>query len=166
MYDNGDYVSADPYKAFEYYRMAAEQGNDVGKFNLGICYLTGLGTEPNIEQGKYWLGQIQEDSSINETAKNILSYCFNKRQPFSHTSVFSKYFILSEDERNQFTQYLDNKNYTDEIAFYKKLMKEEDDLLIIVSHFRTIIWVIYTKMASVFHKITRKPLNIITKLQS
>ena len=65
MYDNGDYVSADPYKAFEYYRMAAEQGNDVGKFNLGICYLTGLGTEPNIEQGKYWLGQIQEkDSSI------------------------------------------------------------------------------------------------------
>lgn len=128
MYDNGDHVSADPYKAFEYYHMAAEQGNDVGKFNLGICYLNGLGTEPNIEQGKYWLGQIQEDSSINETAKNILSYCFNKRQPFSHTSVFSKYFILSEDERNQFTQYLDNKNYTDEIAFYKKLMKEEDDL--------------------------------------
>lgn len=55
MYDNGDYVSADPYKAFEYYLMAAEQGNDVGKFNLGICYLTGLGTEPNIEQGNIGL---------------------------------------------------------------------------------------------------------------
>lgn len=130
MYDNGDHVSADPCKAFEYYHMAAEQGNDVGKFNLGICYLTGLGTEPNIEQGKYWLGQIQEkDSSINETAKNILSYCFNKRQTFYYMRWgVAKCFILSEDERNEFAQYLDNKNYTDEIAFYKKLMKEKDTI--------------------------------------
>lgn len=129
MYDNGDHVSADPYKAFEYYHMAAEHGNDVGKFNLGICYLTGLGIEPNIEQGKYWLGQIQEkDSSINKTAEDILSYCFSKRQPFFSMSIFSRYFILSEDERDELTQYLDNKNYIDEIAFYKKLMKEKDDL--------------------------------------
>ena len=108
MYDNGDYVSADPCKAFEYYHMAAEQGNDVGKFNLGICYLTGLGTEPNIEQGKYWLGQIQEDSSINETAKNILSYCFNERQACSY--VFS---LLDTSK---------DKNYIGEINSYKKII--------------------------------------------
>lgn len=104
MYDNGDYVSADPYKAFEYYRMAAEQGNDVGKFNLGICYLTGLGTEPNIEQGKYWLGQIQKDSSINETAKNILSYCFN--------------------EINRLTQFQKDNNYIGLINFCKKIIQD------------------------------------------
>ena len=129
MYDNGDYVSADPCKAFEYYHMAAEQGNDVGKFNLGICYLTGLGTEPNIEQGKYWLGQIQEDSSINETAKNILSYCFNERQAFS--SVFSSIYIqignmlsttleLSKNESDELTRYQKDKNYIREINSYKK----------------------------------------------
>ena len=105
MYDNGDYVSADPYKAFEYYRMAAEQGNDVGKFNLGICYLTGLGTEPNIEQGKYWLGQIQEkDSSINETAKNILSYCFN--------------------ETNRLTRFQKDNNYIGLINFCKEVIQD------------------------------------------
>lgn len=118
MYDNGDHVSADPYKAFEYYHMAAEQGNDVGKFNLGICYLTGLGTEPNIEQGKYWLGQIQEDSSINETAKNILRYCFNGRQVETFSGI--RCSILSEDERNELTRYQKDKNYIDEIRFYKK----------------------------------------------
>ena len=123
MYDNGDHVSADPYKAFEYYHMAAEQGNDIGKFNLGICYLNGLGTEPNIEQGKYWLGQIQEDSSINETAKNILRYCFNKRQasfewPWGIFSI--RYRVLSEDERSELTRYREDKNYIDEINFYKK----------------------------------------------
>ena len=133
MYDNGDHVSADPYKAFEYYRMAAEQGNDVGKFNLGICYLTGLGTEPNIEQGKYWLGQIQEDSSINETAKNILSYCFNGRQTFS--SVSSDKYIrmynrlsatleLSENESEELTRYQKDKNYIEEINFYKKIIQD------------------------------------------
>lgn len=133
MYDNGDYVSADPYKAFEYYRMAAEQGNDVGKFNLGICYLTGLGTEPNIEQGKYWLGQIQEkDSSINETAKNILSYCFNERQAFS--SVFSSIYIQignmlsttlepSKNESDELTRYQKDKNYIGEINSYKKIIQ-------------------------------------------
>lgn len=105
MYDNGDYVSADPYKAFEYYRMAAEQGNDVGKFNLGICYLTGLGTEPNIEQGKYWLGQIQEkDSSINETAENILSYCFN--------------------ETNRLTRFQKDNNYIGLINFCKEVIQD------------------------------------------
>lgn len=129
MYDNGDHVSADPYKAFEYYHMAAEQGNDVGKFNLGICYLNGLGTESNIEQGKYWLGQIQEDSSINETAKNILSYCFNERQAFS--SVFSSIYIQignmlsatlepSKNESDELTRYQKDKNYIGEINSYKK----------------------------------------------
>lgn len=133
MYDNGDHVSADPYKAFEYYRMAAEQGNDVGKFNLGICYLTGLGTEPNIEQGKYWLGQIQEDSSINETAKNILSYCFNERQTFSSVSSdkyirmynrFSAILELSENESDELTRYQKDKNYIGEIDFYKKTIRD------------------------------------------
>ena len=134
MYDNGDYVSADPYKAFEYYRMAAEQGNDVGKFNLGICYLTGLGTEPNIEQGKYWLGQIQEkDSSINETAKNILSYGFNERQAFSSVSSgkyirmynrLSGILELSENESDELTRYQKDKNYTGEINFYKKTIRD------------------------------------------
>lgn len=127
MYDNGDHVSADPYKAFEYYHMAAEQGNDIGKFNLGICYLNGLGTEPNIEQGKYWLGQIQEDSSINETAKNILRYCFNKRQasfewPWGIFSI--RYRVLSEDERSELTRYREDKNYIDEINFYKKIIQD------------------------------------------
>lgn len=105
MYDNGDHVSADPCKAFEYYHMAAEQGNDVGKFNLGICYLTGLGTEPNIEQGKYWLGQIQEkDSSINETAENILSYCFN--------------------ETNRLTRFQKDNNYIGLINFCKEVIQD------------------------------------------
>lgn len=133
MYGSGDYVSADPYKAFEYYEMAAKLGNDIGKFNLGICYLTGLGTEPNIEQGKYWLGQIQEDSSINETAKNILSYCFNERQTFSSVSSdkyirmynrFSAILELSENESDELTRYQKDKNYIGEIDFYKKTIRD------------------------------------------
>lgn len=124
MYDNGDYVSADPYKAFEYYHMAAEQGNDVGKFNLGICYLTGLGTEPNIEQGKYWLGQIQKDSSINERAENILSHCFNQRHDF--TTPFLGIY-LPESKRNDLDRCWKEENYIEEIALYKKYMQGNSD---------------------------------------
>lgn len=124
MYDNGDYVSADPCKAFEYYHMAAEQGNDIGKFNLGICYLTGLGTEPNIEQGKYWLGQIQKDSSINERAENILSHCFNQRHDF--TTPFLGIY-LPESKRNDLDRCWKEENYIEEIALYKKYMQGNSD---------------------------------------
>lgn len=124
MYDNGDYVSADSCKAFEYYHMAAEQGNDIGKFNLGICYLTGLGTEPNIEQGKYWLGQIQKDSSINERAENILSHCFNQRHDF--TTPFLGIY-LPESKRNDLDRCWKEENYIEEIALYKKYMQGNSD---------------------------------------
>lgn len=124
MYDNGDYVSADPCKAFEYYHMAAEQGNDVGKFNLGICYLTGLGTEPNIEQGKYWLGQIQKDSAINKRAENILSHCFNQRHDF--TTPFLGIY-LPESKRNDLDRCWKEENYIEEIALYKKYMQGNSD---------------------------------------
>lgn len=124
MYDNGDYVSADPYKAFEYYLMAAKLGNDIGKFNLGICYLTGLGTEPNIEQGKYWLGQIQKDSSINERAENILSHCFNQRHDF--TTPFLGIY-LPESKRNDLDRCWKEENYIEEIALYKKYMQGNSD---------------------------------------
>ena len=117
MYDNGDYVSADPCKAFEYYHMAAEQGNDIGKFNLGICYLTGLGTEPNIEQGKYWLSQV-ESYPINERAEGILTHCFNERRDF-------RSIILPKNERNDFDRCWKDENYIEEIALYKKLMQRD-----------------------------------------
>lgn len=121
MYGSGDYVSADPYKAFEYYEMAAKLGNDIGKFNLGICYLTGLGTEPNIEQGKYWLGQIQKDSSINERAENILSHCFNQRDNLN--SLFT--IGLFASTRNDLNRCWKDENYIEEIALYKKLMQRD-----------------------------------------
>lgn len=117
MYDNGDHVSADPYKAFEYYHMAAEQGNDIGKFNLGICYLTGLGTEPNIEQGKYWLSQV-ESYPINERAEGILTHCFNERRDF-------RSILLPKNERNDFDRCWKDENYIEEIALYKKLMQRD-----------------------------------------
>lgn len=117
MYDNGDYVSADPCKAFEYYHMAAEQGNDVGKFNLGICYLNGLGTEPNIEQGKYWLSQV-ESYPINERAEGILTRCFNERRDF-------RSIMLPKNERNDFDRCWKDENYIEEIALYKKLMQKD-----------------------------------------
>ncbi len=124
MYGSGDYVSADPYKAFEYYEMAAKLGNDIGKFNLGICYLTGLGTEPNIEQGKYWLGQIQKDSSINERAENILSHCFNQRDNLN--SLFT--IGLFASTRNDLNRCWKDENYIEEIAFYKTDMQGNSDI--------------------------------------
>lgn len=127
MYDNGDYVSADPYKAFEYYRMAAELENNFGKFNLGICYLTGLGTEPNVEQGKNWLTDVNHHahwSHIVEQADYILCYCFNRREEMGLTFSFSFSIGLSIDECNELTRYWKDKNYIDEIHFYEKIIQD------------------------------------------
>jgi TPR repeat protein len=58
MYSNGEGVTVDHYKAFEYFSSAANRGNDHAQFSLGDAYLYGVGvfenkSEANISVGIY-----------------------------------------------------------------------------------------------------------------
>lgn len=54
-----------PSEAFRYYKEAANKGDDVGQYYLGICYVNGTGTTCNDEQARMWLTK-----SANQGNKN------------------------------------------------------------------------------------------------
>ena len=53
-YQNGDGVSRNDGRAFEWFRKAAEQGNPAAQNALGIAYSTGAGTAQDKEEALRW----------------------------------------------------------------------------------------------------------------
>ena len=61
LYLNGDEeTNADPEKAVYWMRRMAEEGNEVGMFNLGLHYAKGFGVERDFEKALYWMEQAEE----------------------------------------------------------------------------------------------------------
>lgn len=54
-YEDGKGVQSNPQKAFYYYSIAAERGNELGQCYLAESYLNGNGVAYNLEKAKYWL---------------------------------------------------------------------------------------------------------------
>lgn len=59
-FDVGDTVPVDKFKAVEYYRKAAEKGDIVAHYNMGVCYENGVGVSRDIEIAKYWYKKASE----------------------------------------------------------------------------------------------------------
>ena len=52
-------------KAFELYKIVAENGHDRAQCNLGSFYYKGEGTEKNLEKAFYWYQKAAENGHIN-----------------------------------------------------------------------------------------------------
>ena len=56
-YERGEWgLDADVTKAFELYRESASEGDAGGMYNLGRCYLEGIGIEKDMDTARLWLG--------------------------------------------------------------------------------------------------------------
>ena len=53
-YENGKGVAKDEAEAVGWYRKAAEQGLDLGQFNLGVCYENGKGVAKDSAEAVRW----------------------------------------------------------------------------------------------------------------
>ena len=57
MYENGTGVSQDYVKAVEWYQKAANQGNAIAQYNLGLMYDNSKGVRQNTAAAKKWFGK-------------------------------------------------------------------------------------------------------------
>lgn len=76
-YENGNLgYEKDSAKAFDYYRKSASEGDAGGLYNVGLCYLNGVGTEKNLEQAEMWLKLAAAEKgdfySYNKKAEELL----------------------------------------------------------------------------------------------
>ena len=60
VYIEGEGMPADEGKAAELFRMAADQGNADGQFNLGLLYIRGAGVEKDDVEAYKWLTLAHE----------------------------------------------------------------------------------------------------------
>ncbi|MEN2466198.1 tetratricopeptide repeat protein [Ornithinibacillus sp. JPR2-1] len=60
-------------EAISWYKMAAEQGDSYGEFNLGLCYENGIGTPINIKKAKIWYQKaaLKGDEQAKERLKGL-----------------------------------------------------------------------------------------------
>ena len=59
-YMDGNVVQKNEQRAFEYYRRAAELGDEAGQAYLGMCYLDGTGTDKNEKAAFFWLSKCPD----------------------------------------------------------------------------------------------------------
>ena len=60
LYKKGQGVEKNNSKAIKYFRMAAEQGDPLGMFNLGVMYYKGKGIHQDIEEALRWFERSAE----------------------------------------------------------------------------------------------------------
>ena len=55
LHTSGSLVEKDPQKAFEYFQKSAQEENDIGKCELALCYLNGIGTQKDVTKALEYL---------------------------------------------------------------------------------------------------------------
>ena len=63
-------------KAAEWYTKAAQQGLDVAQYNLGICYVNGMGVDRNLQKAIEWFTKAAEQGyeSAKDMVKKLKAY--------------------------------------------------------------------------------------------
>jgi TPR repeat protein len=65
LYDNGEYgVVANPSSAMQFFKAAANQGNEVSIYNIGIMSYYGRGTSLNVESAYQWFTRAAESKTV------------------------------------------------------------------------------------------------------
>lgn len=62
-------------KAFDYYTLAAKQGDTEGIFFLGLCFLHGCGTEQDFNQAVYYFKIAAKERKLG-AARKVLAACY------------------------------------------------------------------------------------------
>ena len=65
LYEQGEGVNQDSFKAFEWYQKAANEGEPYAQYNLGVFYNTGKGVRQDYVQAKEWFGKACDNGKQN-----------------------------------------------------------------------------------------------------
>ena len=65
-------------KAFEYYKLAADQGNVIALNNLGSLYYSGIGVTRNVEKAAELFAQASDAGNVDATLNLAVLYLTNQ----------------------------------------------------------------------------------------
>ena len=94
IYESGQLnVKKDLSEAFYWYQSAAKEGDTIGKYNVGHCYMYGIGVEKNINLASLFFKEVAEKGDADAAINLIL--CYKSRGEFSQAHKLA--MELAED---------------------------------------------------------------------
>ncbi|GET65601.1 kinase-like domain-containing protein [Rhizophagus irregularis DAOM 181602=DAOM 197198] len=96
-YDFGIGTEVNKVKAFELYKITAENGNKTAQYNLGNCYKSGIGVEKDVIKAFKYYEKSSEQGHLD--AQYQLGYCydFGIGTEVNKTKAFELYKIAAEN---------------------------------------------------------------------
>ena len=103
-YYNGEGVSIDYARAFEYFKESAEKGNIFGQNDIGVCYARGRGVEKDNGKAFYWYSKSAEQGcAVAQT--NLGVYYSNGTVVGKDYGKAFYWFSKSAEQENADAQY-------------------------------------------------------------
>ena len=96
MYELGIGINKDEIKAFEYYKKSAENGCTSTKFQLGYCYVNGIGTKIN---------KVKGFELYNNAANGIQNFSEDEEELVNDLDKVSYWYHKAAENDNKFALY-------------------------------------------------------------
>ena len=103
--DNANNIAQDYQKSFEYYEMAAKQGDSVAINNLGSLYYSGIGTQKNMTKAAELFAQAA-DKGNEESALNLAFLYLSGNGVAQDNRKAMDYFVQAGQQGNLAAQFM------------------------------------------------------------
>ena len=104
LYSIGNGVKKNPKRAFDYYKLAADQGDHIAQYNLGTLYEKGQGVTQSAELAfKYY--KLSAEQGMAEAQYNV-GFAYSKGNLVAQSDTKAcKYYALAADQGHRDAQY-------------------------------------------------------------
>jgi hypothetical protein len=130
LYNDGEFVSKDDNKAFDYWKKAAALKDHFGAANLGYAYINGIGCAKDVKKGiEVWKQAVEYGSGY---AANNLFRCYSSGEYGEKDKALAKKYLIKAAELNDawgclnlgtqyyLGNYLMEKSYGQAFVYVKK----------------------------------------------
>lgn len=132
IYQNGENIEQDRTKAYEYFKKAAEQGDEISQYDVGRCYEYGDGVEKNEFEAVKWYRKAAEQGYIE--AQYALGLCYDYGMEVEDRTEAVKWYRKAAEQGNAEAQFSlgqcyfygngVNKNKFEAVEWYQKAAEQ------------------------------------------
>lgn len=132
IYRYGENIEQDRTKAYEYFKKAAEQGDEISQYDVGRCYEYGDGVEKNEFEAVKWYRKAAEQGYIE--AQYALGLCYDYGMEVEDRTEAVKWYRKAAEQGNAEAQFSlgqcyfygngVNKNKFEAVEWYQKAAEQ------------------------------------------
>lgn len=118
LYEKGQGVAQDYKKAIEWYKKAADQGDEVAMRNIGLSYWEGSGVPKNCDEAMKWLKLATEKGDVN--AMKCIAACYTDPDYKIDYDEYRKWLNKAINAGDEYAMFLTGMDYLEGVRGAKQ----------------------------------------------